>query len=186
MCSASVSRGLIVQILTFSARNYRLPRSWQQFTTIDPRTGSPFTGPRCPTGNQFTIDNSDLVQGPIPLTGPGLALGEQVIQFECSPNCTADNYTVIPSSVVYARQMAVYLEEQARTGGYAKMPDGKPVPELVARMGVYLHWVADRASHWYCTDAPGSGVTAVPKRAGNTSHYDLFLYLDPNACNFVR
>ena len=121
------------------------------FTSIDPVTKSPFTGKTCATGGQAAIDTNNLQQGPIPLTGPGLELGEQVIHFECSPNCTTDNYTV--TSKILVSEMGAYLKNQTEQYGYAKMANGKPVPELIARMGIFLHWLSDRASHWYCTDA---------------------------------
>lgn len=131
------------------------------FTTINPKTMSPFAGSQCPTGDEYSVDTNELQQGPIPLTGGGLQLGEQVIHFECSPNCTAPTYNV--TKKIYVSELPAYLKAQAKQYGYAKFADGSVVPELIVRMGIFLHWVTDRASHWYCTDAPGSGVVAVPK-----------------------
>jgi len=46
-------------------------------------------------------------------------------------------------------------------------------------MGTFLHMLADKASHWWCTDSIKSGV--IPMNAQNfTAH------LDKEACNFVR
>lgn len=117
------------------------------FTAIDPKTGSPFTGSQCARGTQHSINTNEIQQGPIPLTGT-LELGEQVIHFGCTPNCTAENYTVVESSKIYASRFGGYLWNQAKRHGYATMADGRPVPELVARMGIFLHWIADRSSHW--------------------------------------
>jgi hypothetical protein len=51
-------------------------------------------------------------------------------------------------------------------------------------MGVYLHWVADRNSHWYCTDSSGSGVAGVKEKDGDG--YNLYMFLDANGgCNFI-
>lgn len=53
----------------------------------------------------------------------------------------------------------------------------------MARLGVYLHWVADRASHWYCTDSNGSGIAGVK---GEDGDYNLYLYLDgKRGCSFI-
>jgi hypothetical protein len=61
--------------------------------------------------------------------------------------------------------------------------NGEPVPETVAKMGVYLHWVADRASHWYCTDSSESGIMGVKK---SDKEYDLYMWLGAaEGCNFV-
>ena len=68
--------------------------------------------------------------------------------------------------------------------GYATLKNGEPVPEVVARIGIFIHWVADRASHWYCNDASKSGNFAV--KNGTDGDYNLFLYLDPKPCSFVE
>ena len=153
------------------------------YTTIDPVSGSVFTGSSCPAaGTQSSVDVNAVQQGPIPLSGGDMQLGEQVINYECSPNCTVSPEAIVPSSVVLASQLRQYLEQQAAKFGYAKLSDGSVVPEVVVRMGFYLHWVADRASHWWCCDASQSGVAAVKEDSGD---YNLYLYLDPLQCNFA-
>jgi hypothetical protein len=154
------------------------------FTKENPITGSLFTGTECPDkGAQFQVNIGSIVQGPIPITGPPMALGEQVMQFECTPNCTAETYEIVPESIVYASQLKQYLQKQATENGYAVLNDPPgAVPEIVARFGIFLHWVADRASHWYCCDASSSGVKAVKQG----DHYNLFLYLSKSACNFIN
>ena len=92
----------------------------------------------------------------------------------------------MPSSVVRTSQFRAYLEAQAAKYGYSKLADGSVVPEVVARMGFYLHWVADRASHWWCCDASQSGAAAVEEQLPNgNKFYNLYLYLDPLQCNFA-
>eukprot|EP00128_Syssomonas_multiformis_P010995 Colp12_sorted_trinity150504_noHs@23989 len=154
------------------------------FTVPDKKNkDSVFTGSACPpptSGRQYTVNVGPAVSGPIPLTG-SLQFGEQVVHYDCTPNCTAAPTAIVPESVILASKLGQYLNEQSQAHGYATMDDGTPVPELVARMGVYLHWIADRASHFYCTDASGSGVAAVKNGTG----YDLYLYLETKACNFV-
>mmetsp|Transcript_94782 Transcript_94782/g.300735 ORF Transcript_94782/g.300735 Transcript_94782/m.300735 type:complete len:290 (-) Transcript_94782:139-1008(-) len=73
-----------------------------------------------------------------------------------------------------------YLRESC-SKGRACMPQGGPVPELVARLGILLHYAVDRASHWYCTDAPGSGVM-LQRAAGGDYEYDVVLYM-AESCN---
>lgn len=58
------------------------------------------------------------------------------------------------------------------------------VPELVARTGILLHYYADRSSHWYCADAPKSGVMLQPA-VNKDYEYDLVIYTDDGACNFM-
>lgn len=114
-----------------------------------------------------------------------MELGEQVIHFECEPNCSAPSYTVKPGSTVYARDLDKYLKDQAETNGFAVLNDPPGVvPSQVAKFGIYLHWVADRASHWYCCDASGSGVVTV--RDSSKQFYNNFLYLGKNSCNFIN
>merc|ERR1711871_458022 len=50
----------------------------------------------------------------------------------------------------------------------------------MGKMGVYLHMLADRASHWWCTDSKYSGVTQAP------DGFNFTAKLDKMACNFVR
>ena len=42
----------------------------------------------------------------------------------------------------------LFLREACGAKGRACMPHGGPVPELVARLGLLLHFYVDRASHW--------------------------------------
>jgi hypothetical protein len=172
------------------------------FTIPNPITGSIFTGDECPkVGTQYTIDVGTIQQGPIPLAGGNLELGIQVIHYECNPNCTSNPTNIEPTSVVRAPQFAKYLSSQSKMNGYAKLANGESVPVDVAKMGIYLHWVADRASHWYCTDASGSGIASVLKKPAKPSkkhqrgkknitpinnQYDVYMYLDPMACNFLE
>jgi len=154
------------------------------FTKIDPKTGSPFTGDECLPGvvqKTVNIDNT-IVQGPIPLTTNPLETGVQVVHYDCNPNCSASNYT--KSNFVYSTDFDNYLATQAHQNGYAIMkdPPGR-VPELIARMGIYLHWIADRASHWYCTDAGGSGIVGVKSKIPN--EYRIYMYLENMPCFFL-
>lgn len=145
--------------------------------------GSPFTGKKCPSaGRQYGVNIvPDLTMGLNPPSGPWIVLGEQVLDFECSPNCSVPNYGTKPGTEIHASQFEQYLKAQATKNGYAKMSDGSVVPELIARMGIFLHWIADRSSHWYCTDAPGSGSVVVKR---NKASYDVYTYLDTAACNW--
>ena len=154
------------------------------FTTRG-RDGSIFSGKECARGTQFSVNVNAIQEGPIPLSGGQLELGPQVVHYECTPNCTAPEYDIIPSSIVTAPDFGSYLQEQSRDYGYATMSTGEPVPELIARMGIFLHWAADRASHWYMCDADGSGITAFPlDDAGKT--FLLYLYMDARASFFVE
>jgi hypothetical protein len=112
-----------------------------------------------------------------------MELGDQVMHFECLPNCTAPSYTVKPGSQVYAQDFGRYLREQSEKHGYATLNDPPGVvPEAVARFGIYLHWIADRASHWYCCDASRSGLVTIREK----DYYNSFVFLGVNACNFVN
>lgn len=62
------------------------------------------------------------------------------------------------------------------------MTNGEAVPEMIARLGITLHYYADRSSHWYGVDSPGSGVMLEQRTA---SDYDLYLYLEAKAFSFV-
>lgn len=90
------------------------------FTTLDAKTLSPFTGTACATGTQKAVNTNQLQQGPIPFVGKPMQFGEQVIHFECTPNCTTSNYTVIPSSIVKVSNFTNYLKSQASSKGTAK------------------------------------------------------------------
>lgn len=144
-----------------------------RFTSIG-ADGSPFTGTTCADGDQTSVNIVNLQEGPIPISGGKLELGEQVIQYECTPNCTASNYTIIPESKIYVKQFSSYIVEQSQKYGYATMSDGRPVHDVIARMGIFLHWIADRSSHWYCTDAPGTGIVGVKK---TQKKYDLYMWV---------
>lgn len=114
-----------------------------------------------------------------------MEFGDQVIHFDCLPNCTAPGYTIKPGSEIYSENFGVYLKQQSEQYGYATLNDPPgPVPEAVARFGIYLHWVADRASHWYCCDASQSGIVTVPASDGD--YYNGFMYLGTGACNFIN
>jgi len=65
------------------------------------------------------------------------------------------------------------------TEGWGTLSDGSTVPEEIARMGIFLHMLADRCSHFYCTDIEGeSGIFETDEGTLDTS-------LSPKWCNAV-
>ena len=52
-------------------------------------------------------------------------------------------------NILYVSEMQNYFD----SGEYAKLENGDSVPEIIARMGLFLHMVHDRSSHYYCTDS---------------------------------
>lgn len=147
-----------------------------------------FTGEACPNPNdppQVMVNANKVLQGPIPLSGGAMEMGMQVIHFDCDPNCTAENYN--KTNIITSNFFGAYLKQQALKNGYAVLLDPPgPVPEVVARFGIYLHWLHDRASHWYGCDASGSGIVAVWENARVKQKYRLYHYLETKAFNFVR
>ena len=154
-------------------------------------SGSVFNGSRClasprrgnGTFTQRTVDVGVAVQGPIPLTGGSLHFGDQWIHYSCKddPNCEQAPEVIDWSTMVTARDFDRYVHDQHREHGYLGEPQ-------LARLGVYLHWVADRASHWYMTDSPHSGIVARQRNDDNnkTKGYELYLYLDSFTGSFVN
>jgi hypothetical protein len=54
---------------------------------------------------------------------------------------------------------------------------------LIARFGIFLHWLNDRSSHWYCGDAPDSGLKTVMV---DDVSYNVYMYMSPTSCDFVE
>ena len=151
------------------------------FTIWDEDRQSPFTGKACPAQNSSTlatVNTGTNFSGPIPLTGGDMPLGEQLIHYECLPNCNATNATDFKRiQEVYAPDFGLYLYNQSQQTpeGYASYANGQPVHELIARLGIFLHWVQDRSSHWYGMDAPGAGVAIY---RDTPTVYRPYVYMD--------
>ena len=62
---------------------------------------------------------------------------------------------------------------------FSKLDNGAPVPELIARLGIYMHWLSDRASHANCTNAKRS------KLSGPDSDGNYTINLDTLRCNAI-
>jgi len=73
--------------------------------------------------------------------------------------------------------MADYINLQSN---YSRLQNGQPVPEAIVRFGVYLHQLADRLSHFYCTNPPDTAMLG-PRES------DGAFYLSWNipSCQFV-
>jgi len=156
------------------------------YTTIG-ADGSPFTGDACPSSGTVYSSVSAAVSGPIPLSGGDMELGRQLVDYDCVPACacagtcnnTEDNSNFEKVNVVY--DFGPYVENA--TSPYSRMSDGSKVSQAIARMGIFLHWVSDRASHFYCCDASESGISMY--QMNNSAEYDLYMYMDTQQCNFV-
>ncbi len=151
--------------------------------------GSPFFGTGCPESGEATSMNvTMLVEGPIPLGGGAMRLGEQLLNYDCLPACACnstcanstenDNYEKV--NVVYAHQLQEYLANNTQ---YAVLNNGT-VPQEIARIGIFTHWVADRASHWFCTDAPATGISIL--NVTDAKNYQLGFWMSSSQCNFIR
>eukprot|EP00658_Telonema_sp_P-2_P042676 TRINITY_DN3066_c0_g1_i2.p1 TRINITY_DN3066_c0_g1~~TRINITY_DN3066_c0_g1_i2.p1 ORF type:complete len:234 (-),score=40.04 TRINITY_DN3066_c0_g1_i2:351-1052(-) len=119
-----------------------------------------------------------IVQGPIPANYTPYKLGEQILQYECqgNPGCHSNQGEIILVNQTYAHQ----LEEYLAASEFAKLKSGSPVPAVIARMGIYMHLLADRTSHYWCTNSDRSGLIPHPTEEGNFTSR-----LDQLACNFV-
>lgn len=156
--------------------------------------GNPTTGSACPSGGvQYFGSVSEKIKSifginVIPFDG-FMELGDQLFDYDCIPSCACyQNCTNHKDNLDYkmvnqkrirgtpqGSTFGLYLQESC-SKGRACMPQGGPVPELIARLGIVLHYAVDRASHWYCTDAPGTGVM-LQRTAGKDYEYDLVLYM---------
>lgn len=108
----------------------------------EPVGGNYFVGNTCLTldSTLYADGVSRAVTGPIPLGGGNMTFGVQIIQYDCldDPTCQGDDngdFTIIDP--VYATEFGKYLESRPE----AKLEDGSTVPEVIARMGVYMHMV---------------------------------------------
>jgi len=126
--------------------------------------GIPFGGSKCATGRWMTPHANPIIQGPIPANYTPYRLGEQAIDYTCGHDCNE------LLDITYAHDLEAHLNRSSA----AKMPDGSPVPAVIARMGTYMHMLADRTSHYWCTDSAKSAYFADPTQPGNfTSKLDL-------------
>ena len=114
--------------------------------TVPDEDGNFFKGDGCPTeGRMVPGEASPLVSGGIPLVGDGgFDLGEQVMDYQFAE----DSIDMI--NVLLASDMQNYFDNSE----YAKLENGDSVPEIIARMGIFIHMIHDRNSHYYCTDDP--------------------------------
>ena len=153
------------------------------FTSLG-ASGSPFTGAVCASGGTVTTNAGPLISGPIPLTGGMMEMGPQIVHYECEPACACDGSCDEDNSnferVNMTYDFAGYVEDA--TTPWSRMSDGSKVPQEIARMGIFLHWINDRSSHFYCTDAAQSGVRKGESESGD---YDLEILFDKEQCNFV-
>lgn len=129
-------------------------------------------------GSWLMQHSSFIVAGPIPAKYEPFPLGDQVLHYDClgNPSCDGKEGPVIPVNQSYAKDIADVLDHSTP---FARLQNGDAVPAVIAKMGTYMHMLADRASHWWCTDSPESGV--VPVTSPNFT-----VHLDHAACNFVR
>lgn len=170
------------------------------FTTLGP-DGSPFTGDRCPANGTVMSSQSSKVTGPIPVTGIPMALGEQVVHYDCLPPCACDSTCADDEHNEHFQRVNVihdfnkYLQDPdspnsllSDASGPARR--GTKVPNEIARIGIYIHWLADRNSHYFCTDSGDSGIKIKPRDDATQrlygGEYDLDLELDEDMCNWVR
>ncbi len=145
--------------------------------------GNPFSGSKCASGGQLNSDVSKLVSGPIPLSGGVTKLGPQILHFDCEPDCWCSNSCgdgtppLTPRNVLRAEggNFGEYLSQ----GPFARLENGDPVPELIARLGIFMHWISDRASHASCTNSEKSRVT------GPDENGDYLITLDTYRCNAI-
>lgn len=141
-------------------------------TNATTKDGFPFEGSACAASDAFMIPQANpIVQGPIPADYEPYPLGEQVIHYDCGDeNCT------VVANATYASEIREYLEESE----FGKLENGDPVPLLIAKFGTFLHMLADRTSHYWCTDSERTGWYPVPDQDGNFT-----AQMDTRACNAV-
>jgi hypothetical protein len=154
------------------------------YTVMNSPTDSPFEGDTCLPGRVQKLVNIDLsmTQGPIPLNNYYFISGIQQVDYDCSPDCFSPNYS--KSNIVYVTEFEEWLKTESEVNGYAKMRNGESVDPVVAKFGVYLHWLVDKASHWYCTDASKSGHTIVFDEE-KPGEYEVYCYLDNIECHYL-
>eukprot|EP00122_Pirum_gemmata_P006579 Pgem_evm1s6021 len=145
------------------------------FTTIG-KDGSPFTGTECASNNSFVYYNNLDKSIGLPVNTK-ISLGQHIINYAVDEYGQFYNY-------VLADDFGKYVESDEHA--FAKTYDETgefliPVSEKIARMGLLVHWVSDRASHYYCNDAPGSGFALLKK--DNSSEYDVNLFMDKGQCS---
>ena len=144
---------------------------------------NPFSGSSCATRGELLSDVPKLVSGPIPLSGGTTKLGPQILNYDCEPECWCSN--TCPEGSPPLTPKNTLLAEANNLGRYiaqspfSKLDDGTPVPELVARLGIYMHWLSDRASHASCTNAKAS------KLVGPSDSGDYTISLDTLRCNAI-
>ena len=144
---------------------------------------NPFGGDSCATRGELLSDVSKIVSGPIPLSGGITKLGPQILNYDCEPECWCNNTCpegsapLTPKNTLLAEgdNLARYIAKSP----FSKLDNGAPVPELIARLGIYMHWLSDRASHANCTNAKRS------KLSGPDSDGNYTINLDTLRCNAI-
>ncbi|KAI9031397.1 hypothetical protein DFJ74DRAFT_432194 [Hyaloraphidium curvatum] len=117
-----------------------------------------------------------IIKGPIPMPPANTTLGEQIINYDCigDPSC-AEPTPASMTNITRVSQLASYTASLP----YARNNvTGQPIPEAWMRMGIYLHQLADRASHYYCADPRA---TAIYKASSKVFRVTW----SPRECNFV-
>lgn len=144
----------------------------------EPVEGNYFTGDKC-LSPKVKIKNrsSKAVQGPIPLMKEGTRFGPGIAHYDCKDDieCSGDN--LVLENVVMAKDMESYLASSS----HGRVANGSPVPVELARLGIFMHYLADRASHNYCTDVKGNAIYS-----NGSPNDDLDLKLSVSACNAIK
>jgi len=91
-------------------------------------------------------------------------------------DCDGKKEAVIMTNLTYAKDFDAILEGSAP---FSRLENGSAVPATIAKMGTYLHMLADRTSHYWCTDSQYSGVYLMDDKHNFTAS------LDKRKCNFV-
>ena len=87
-------------------------------------------------------------------------LGEQVVHYDSDANGDMTN-------VLFAADFDAYIG----SGEFGAMDDGSPVPPELAKVGIYLHSLQDRISHYECGDV---STISLPSRGSRfLARYDL-------------
>jgi hypothetical protein len=143
----------------------------------EPTNGNYFDGNKCLTSIPF-LDNTSptAIVGPIPTPAINTTLGDQVMHYDCIGDTDCENPPYQLTNVKYHYEMETYFQQQTE---YARLKNGQPVPTIIARLGIYMHQLADRASHFFCTDQADTAILG-PRATDNS----FYLSWNTTACNF--
>lgn len=132
--------------------------------TVPGRFGNPFSGPVCPEAGYINSSFPMFPSGTVYMTAAEATQiwGKNNALLKTAKYITnAINYmgeTPLDLNGLYLNDIGEWLE---KNGNYSILDNGQQVPVPIVKFGVYLHFLADRVSHYYCTDDPASNMALI-------------------------